>query len=64
MTDDLGKLEHRLDDIESWHDSEEAVKKDRAARRNQRHIYFQISMSIISTLSVLVNLYLVLSHHK
>jgi hypothetical protein len=63
LADDID-LERRLDKIEAWREAEAAVKAEREAETTARHTRSQMTMSIISTLTMLVNLYLTVSHFR
>lgn len=64
MADDMTSLEHRIDKLESWREAEEAVAAEKAAAATTRHTLFQLSLSVLSTLTMLVNFYLTLHHSK
>lgn len=62
MADDFDKLEARFDKIESWEQAEKAVQQERAAVEARNHVRVQLGVSVVSTLTMLVNLYLTLHH--
>ena len=62
--DDLTSLEHRLDKLEAWKEAQEAIEAARAADLTKRHTSFQLSLSVLSGLIMLVNLYLTIHHGK
>lgn len=64
MPDDFSSLEHRLDDLDSWHKTEEAVKAAKAEEVANRRARLQYLFSSISAVSMLVNLYLTIFHRK
>lgn len=61
---DLEELERRLDRLESWRESEQAVKREREASSLAHHTSFQMTLSVMGTLTMLVNLFLTLQHFK
>lgn len=62
--DDLTSLEHRLDKLESWREAQEAIKAAKEAELTRKHTSFQFTLSAVSALTMLVNLYLTLTHWK
>lgn len=61
--DDLTDLEHRLDDLEAWRETEDALKAAKVEQANARHTSWQLLLSVVSSVTMVVNLYLTL-HHK
>lgn len=57
-------LESRFDKLEAWELAEEAVKREQAEVEARRHTHIQLATSIVSTLAMLINLYLTLHHGK
>jgi hypothetical protein len=64
MSDPIEDLEHRIDTIERWQAAKDAVEKSKAETQLQKHTSLQIFLSVISSLTMLVNLWLTLTHHK
>lgn len=62
--DELTDVERRLDKIEAWREAEAAVKAERESEINKRHTNLQLTLSIASSMTMLVNLYLTLNHAK
>lgn len=62
--DDLTDLEHRLDQVESWQKSKDAVEKARSEADTKHHTNLQVILSVIGSLAMAVNLYLTVSHGK
>jgi hypothetical protein len=57
-------LEHRLDQLDSWHQSEDAVKQAKTEIKSERRSREQLIFSLISAVSMLVNVYLSVFHRK
>jgi hypothetical protein len=64
MPEDYEKLETRFDKVEAWQEAQVAVEKEREAVESRRHVHIQLATSVISTLSMLINLYLTIYHGK
>lgn len=62
--DDLDALERRVDRLEQRNVAEDAVAQAESVRTSKRHTNWQLVMAVISTLTMLVNLYLSVSSHK
>lgn len=60
MPDDVTALEHRIDKLESWRSAEVAVKKAKEEAVLTKHTNLQILLSVVSSATMLVNLYLTL----
>jgi len=62
--DDLDALERRVDALETRNAAEDALAKEKAERDSARHTGWQLMLSIVSSVTMLVNLYLTLHPHK
>ena len=62
--DDLTDLEHRLDQLETWRATEATLKRARAERNNAKHSSWQLLLAVVSSVTMVVNLYLTLTSHK
>lgn len=62
--DDLDALERRVDALETRNAAEDALAKDKAQRDNAKHTRWQFLLTIMSTVAMLVNLYLTFNSHK
>lgn len=62
--DDLDSLERRVDALETRNATEDALAKDKDRRDNAKHTRWQFLLMIVSTVVMLVNLYLTLHPHK
>lgn len=62
--DDLDRLERRIDALEARNEAEDALAKAKADRNTAKHTGWQLGLAIISTVTMLVNLYLSLNPHK
>lgn len=64
MPEDITDLEHRLDQVEAWQKSRDAVDKVRSEADTRRHTNLQILFSVVSSMTMVVNLYLTVNHGK
>lgn len=57
-------FEHRLDQLDAWREAEDAVKQAKDEIKSERRSREQLAFSLISAVSMLVNVYLSLFHRK
>jgi hypothetical protein len=62
--DDLTDLEHRLDALEQWQGTEKALKAAKAEQTSAKHTVWQVLLSVVSSATMVVNLYLTVHPHK
>lgn len=57
-------IDQRLDELDAWHRSEDAVRQAKIEIKSERRSKEQIVFSSISAISMLVNIYLSVFHRK